>query len=422
MEHNNRKILYVWSNYIVKILLFLFMMLLPVSIKTSNFVLFTAVLLFFASYPFVYRFYGLPERRSLKELFSSPLVLYLFVLISFFYTVDTGETIKFMVYRASLGFVPLMFFLGFRLSRREFEAICAGIVPGVFLILTYYLLLGFYGIHRGVIGWNELTFSTLENYRVPFLVHRTYISFYALFAMVVVLFSRYIRYKLWFKIAISFFIVVSLLSYESRIIVGILALLVIVYPFLIAQGKKLIRLLLIIYGVASLAVLIPLLSGNYYRLAERFTMVGEEMNVDAVTDEVGYDSRAARWESAMEKIKERPWTGYGAGTEKKVLLPIFQLNGLVWSSLFNLDAHNQYISFCLENGIFAMLFYIYLLIYSFIRSIRQRNYIVASFVAICAVMSLVENILNVNWMITIFAVIISASIFDAGVRRKKFNY
>lgn len=417
----NRKVLYVWSNFIIKILLFLFMMTLPVSLTLSNILLGTAVIIFFATYPFSYRFYGLPDKKNLKTLFISPFMIYLLVFISLFYTVNFTETVKFIEYRAALGFVPLMFFLGFRLSRREFETVVAGLIPGVFLIITYYFLLGIYGLNSGSIGVKDFTFSTLEDYDVPFLAHRTYISFYAFFSLIIVLFIRYIRYKLWFKIIYAFFIIIALFSSESRMMIGILTLFILAYPFFINKRQRLFKTVAIIYSVLAVAVVVPVLLGNYDKVVSRFTEVSNEVDTDALMDEVGYDSRAARWEVALDLIKKRPLTGYGSGAEKEILVKSYDDRGLVWSGLFNLDTHNQYLSFGMENGIPAMIFYASMLIVTFCKSLRQRNSIVMIFVLTCSIMSLLENILNVNWMITVFAFVTSAQLFADPLKRKKFN-
>lgn len=403
---------YVWSNNLIKVLLFLFVATLPIYLKISNIFLGLAVVLFFITLPFTLPVYREHITPNWKKLFSSTLVLYLFVLISLIYSYDTSETMRFVEYRAAFAFFPLIFFLGFKLSRKEFELILSGLVPGVFVILLYYWGLGIYSIHDGLITWDQMSVDTLEEFDVPFKTHRTYLSFYALFSLVIVLFSKNVKYKTWFKIFMSLLIFVSIFFYESRVIVGIVMAFAIAYPFMVSRGKRLVKTAVIIYSVLLAAIMFMVAMKGHDRLLERFSKVPDEIDVSFVDGEFGYDSRASRWALAWDFIKEKPLTGYGAGCEKEVLYDSYVDNGMRWSANAELDIHNQYLSLWFDNGIFAVLFYVYMLVFMFIKSLRRGDVIMCSFVFICAVMSMFENILNVNWMITLFAFVSTAIIFD----------
>lgn len=411
----------MWVNYLVKVMLFFFMMAIPISLTVSDVFLFGALGVFFLSYPFIRKEYDPPGRHERKMLLLSPFVLYLLVFVSFIYSSDPGAAFRYISVRLTFGLLPLMFFAGFRLTRREFEAIASGIVPGVFIMLLYYVVLGAYWLWTGVIDWSQVNVYTLDEVDLPLRFHRTYISLYILMALVAILFSRYIKYKAWFKVVMVLLSAVSILFLESRVMVGLLIALMLVYPFVAFRGKARIKAFSIVCCALILSLSVAYFTGNIASLTERFSQVPEDMNNEVYWEKYGYDSRAARWSVAMDKIKERPLTGYGAGTEKKVLNEPYKERGLYFSYVHKVNVHNQYISFTLENGVFAFLLYLLVLAAAFWKSLKQRNVIACCFVVVVCVMGMFENILNVHWTISIFAFMITAIMFSDGRNKGGFK-
>ena len=181
-----------YLHFTVLVPLALFLFFLPWSLKWSNLFLLAAGGIFFGQYLFLYKEYGPFDRKRWGGLFSSVFVFYLLVPLSLLYTAYPGEAVKFLEYRAAMLFIPLMFFSGFRMNRRETEWVLAGLVAGVLLRVMWFYGLMAYGLASGRLGGN-LTFSPV-NALDPWLhSHRTYLSFYFLLALTAVVTSRHVR-------------------------------------------------------------------------------------------------------------------------------------------------------------------------------------------------------------------------------------
>lgn len=397
--------------------LFLFLCFVPLSLSLSNLFMGLALGVFFLSYPFLRKNYDRVDKQGVILLFSSVFTIYLFVLLSLIYSFAPDETLKFVEYRLTFLLVPLLFFAGFRVSRKELELLMGGLVAGTLIHLLYMAGLAVFGVCTGVLSADNLTYSPVKTLDPIFAAHRTYLSFYALFSLVIIVCSRSFRYPLWFRIIASWFILTSIFSYESRAIIGIMLVVAFVLPFLLARGKALFRYMAVGYGVLLLSFVVPYFCGGYDNILGRMEETTYELTPGAVAGEqqtqgLGYDSRASRWKVAIDLIEERPLTGYGSGAEKEVLTKAYLENDMTWSAVQSLDVHNQFLSLGLENGIFAALFFVYLLLFLFYRGIRHRDVITILFVVICGAMCLFENILNVNWIIPLFAFLSTAFLFQ----------
>ena len=108
------------------------------------------------------------------------------------------------------------------------------------------------------------------------------------------------------------------------------------------------------------------------------------------------ESRLARWNLEWELIQKFPFTGYGTGSEKDVLKEKYFENKFYISYLLELNAHNQYLSFLINTGIAGLLLYLYILYFGFEQAVKKRDFLLLSFMIIITVVSISENILDVN--------------------------
>ena len=111
----------------------------------------------------------------------------------------------------------------------------------------------------------------------------------------------------------------------------------------------------------------------------------------------------ARWSLELELIEKFPFTGYGTGSEKDILKEKYFENKFYLSYLLELNAHNQYLSFLINTGIAGLLLYVYVLYFGFKEAIKRRDFLLLSFMIIIAVVSVSENILDVNKGILFYA-------------------
>jgi O-antigen ligase len=103
-----------------------------------------------------------------------------------------------------------------------------------------------------------------------------------------------------------------------------------------------------------------------------------------------------RWNLELQLIKKSPLIGYGGGSEKDVLKEKYFEQKFYRSYLFQLNAHNQYFSFLINSGIIGLFVYLYFLFFGFSGAIKKRDFLLLSFLILIAVVSVSENILDVN--------------------------
>jgi O-antigen ligase len=120
-----------------------------------------------------------------------------------------------------------------------------------------------------------------------------------------------------------------------------------------------------------------------------------DLSETAVTPDLT-ETRMKRWVLELELIKQSPWIGYGSGSEKQVLKNKYFEEKFYRSYLVELNAHNQYLSFLINTGIFGLLLYLFILGYGFSKAIKTRDFLLITFLILIAIVSVSENILDVN--------------------------
>jgi len=108
------------------------------------------------------------------------------------------------------------------------------------------------------------------------------------------------------------------------------------------------------------------------------------------------DSRLSRWRVSFGLIRQKPIIGYGSGSEMALLRESFYQHKLYDSFLNRLNSHNEYLSLWLNGGIGALLVYVLTLAYGFKKSIDTKDIIFFTFMMLIAIVSLSENIFDVD--------------------------
>lgn len=144
-------------------------------------------------------------------------------------------------------------------------------------------------------------------------------------------------------------------------------------------------------------------------LKQDLTMAGVPHNIS--------EPRLKRWYYMGGLIRQHPLIGFGSGTEVNLLKKNYYEHRLYNSFLHELNADNQYISLLLKNGIVGLFTYITVLFLGFRYSIRTNDFFFFSFLVIISIVSLSENILDVNKGIFFFSFF-----FSFFVKGAKKNY
>jgi hypothetical protein len=171
-------------------------------------------------------------------------------------------------------------------------------------------------------------------------------------------------------------------------------------PFLLTTGKRRLRLFAATFVLTVIAATV--VSRNDHLHSRYLKQLKQDLRSDtgAVEDP---EPRMARWQCAWQLIKVSPWIGYGTGTETDKLKERYYAHRLMISYMYNLNAHNQFISLWLKTGVFGMLYYAGLLIVGFRKAFRRRDIYLIAFLLIIFCVSCAENILDVNKGIFFFS-------------------
>lgn len=117
----------------------------------------------------------------------------------------------------------------------------------------------------------------------------------------------------------------------------------------------------------------------------------------------GAEPRIKRWEGALELFRKSPIFGYGTGDEIPMLKTKYVEHELFVSYFESFNAHNQYLSYALKNGLFGLLIFLGVFVYYLRLAIRHKCYIYLCFLTLLLIGFFTENILDANKGIFFFA-------------------
>jgi O-antigen ligase len=125
------------------------------------------------------------------------------------------------------------------------------------------------------------------------------------------------------------------------------------------------------------------------------------------------DGRLARWGVVIDYISKKPIIGYGAGSEIGLLQDGFFDRKLYNSYLNRLNAHNEYLSFLIKSGVIGLSVYLFTLAFGFNMAFRRRDILFLTFITTIAIVSLSENLLDVDKGIFFYALFFSFFVFSS---------
>jgi O-antigen ligase len=265
----------------------------------------------------------------------------------------------------------------------------------------------------------RLPFSTLftpaftnHNFSEPIDMHATFFSMQVVVALVYIL-SVLIKegafYKKIFYLICCCILTAGLVQLGSKsIFITLIIAINIAFPYFLLKGKGRLRFTLVSTSITVLAFIFILNSGAF---KERYVT---ELRQDLSKSVAGasIDSRIDRWKVTIALISKSPIIGYGAGSEIGLLQTSFYNKKFYNSYLNKLNAHNEYLSFLVKSGIIGLLIYVSTLAFGFLISFRQKDLLFFTFMLLIAIVSLSENLLDVDKGIFFYAFFFSFFIFS----------
>lgn len=254
-----------------------------------------------------------------------------------------------------------------------------------------------------IILYNKLPLKTIfspafinHNFSAPIGIHATYMAMYIALSMAACFYYVSMEKRYWVKWVYALFIAImfaGLLQLASRSVLIAMAVFALVFPFFLIGREKRWRW---ISGVIGLGLIALIGITRIDAFQKRYvTTLKEDLLIESINNKQP-ESRAYRWEQALQLSYASPLAGYGTGSEKRLLKERYFEKKLYRSYLLQLNAHNQYISFLLKTGIIGLSVYLFVLIMGFIVAWRTRDAIFCCFMLLIAIVSISENILDVN--------------------------
>jgi len=188
-------------------------------------------------------------------------------------------------------------------------------------------------------------------------------------------------------------LIAGLIQLSSKCVVAILFFTItFILPFYALKGRQ--RVLFITGGFA-VSLLLTVILFNSITFKERY-FGSFSKDLSAKRGPEVTDSRITRWGIVLQLIKQSPVTGYGSGSEVPMLKDAFFKNKLYDSYLHGLNSHNEYLSLLFKSGIGGLLIYLLTLAYGFNIAFKTGDIVFITFMLLVALVSLTENILDVD--------------------------
>ncbi len=253
-----------------------------------------------------------------------------------------------------------------------------------------------------------------HNFSSPVKIHATYLSMYSAFSFIYFLKEFISAQSISQRIENSIPILIlalGIIQLCSKSVIIALIISALAAPFFMLQGVK--RFWALFYLTITCGLVVVAIFQIEPLRNHFFTELSKDL-VNSQTPELT-DSRVTRWDAALRVIERAPVFGYGSGSEAEVLGDEYFSRKLYHSYLNRLNAHNQYLSFMIKFGAIGLILYLLVLGYGFRKAIIQKNLYFFSFMLLITIISLSENILDVNKGIFFYSSLFSVFIFSRSV-------
>ena len=331
--------------------------------------------------------------------------VFFITLFSVSYSVSTSEGLGVLSRQLAIFIFPILFSVTSLNLQNYRPRLMTGLVFSATLTTIY-----LFGNALYLIRYNHLPLEYLftksfvhHNFSLPINMHATYLSM-LLFMSIVYCLVQLVKKKS--RSSIIFFSTCTLIQLagiiqlgSKSVIVALFFAIVIGFPlFVIKKSRR--RRFLIKAMLISASLAIFILSFRVFR--ERYlTTLKDDLYENRGVVEI--NGRFDRWNTAVELIKKAPLIGTGSGSELPLLRNLYFEKKMFVSYLLSLNVHNQYLSFLINSGIAGLLVYLATIAWGLWQSFRNRDMLLFSFVSLIIMVSLSEDLLDVNKGIFFYA-------------------
>jgi O-antigen ligase len=370
-------------------------LLFPIPINSISIIIFSLFSIYFLIKNKSY--YFLKENFLPLAIFSS---FYIVNAISVFYSENKNEAYFDLEIKMSLLLFPLVFFSQKAVSKSELNTILYRFSLTVLFVSGLAVFIGLYQTGKLLIN-QEL--ANLVN------LHASYLSLYVAFAIFIAI-ERGLRLsfsKLSILMVLALVGILSLLA-SRAVLVGFFILLMVWVFYLKIDKRKLLYVALIFVLIIS-SVAINENSRNRFYEAFNFN---EKVELDAEPETYKtlnkvYGGRALRvaiWYCALDIVKSDWLLGVGTGDAQDELQQSYKNHEFEFAWQFNrFNAHNLFLQTIISCGILGIIGILALLGYLYYLAFKNQQLLLATFVTLFILISLVESTFNVQKGVVFFA-------------------
>jgi len=358
------------------------------------------VILFFISSLINFRF-----NKSLKHLWLI-IGFYLIGLCSVFYTNNLPETLFNAEIKLSILILPLAFFFSDLNYKNIFTPVLKAFIEGslVAVIINF--------IHSTIVYYYEKDSASFFYGDSSYFAHVSYYSYYLAFsisALYYLLFNPNRKYYfkpvliIWLILIFSFSVIIG--SSKAGLISLFFVHLISASYWVIKHKKYKQGLITIGFFTLSMFLVFNYSSSIRSRFTEMTTTLTNSKDLnDKNLSSTGM--RLVAWEQAISLIKSKPMLGYGVGDVAEQLAIKYKENQYFGLAKRHLNAHNQFLQITVGSGIFALLYFIFLLFFPFFVP-RKAYFLYALFVTITIINFATESMLETQSGVIFFSFMIS---------------
>jgi O-antigen ligase len=360
------------------------------------------------------------KKSSFKGILNQRMLLlqsvFFITVLSTIYAINRNKAFDEWGKDIAILLVPILFWLNPLDIRKyktqlllSFSLVCA--VTIIYLYLDALVTIRHYHLPMSILFSGVFT---NHNFSQPIGMHATFFSMQLAVALVFilsVLIKAQGKYEKLFYLICCTILSAGILQLCSKSVCVALAIIInVAIPYFLLQGTERRRFRVISASIFAL-IAVGVLSSTTFR--ERYISELRDDLSGQRADETT-DGRLARWGVVVDYISKKPLTGYGAGSEIGLLQEGFFNHKLYNSYLNRLNSHNQYLSFLLKAGIVGLLFYLATLAFGFRIAFRQKDLLFLTFLTTVALVSLSENLLDVDKGTFFYAFFFSFFAFSLG--------
>jgi len=326
------------------------------------------------------------QKRLKKSWFSSTLILFGIVLIAIPFSETFYDNIKvlgrvFTFILVPAGFLFLPRSVGVNYKKGLLKGLIAGgIFTSLLLLINNFIKYFYRNDEYSMFSY----YYTYHEFAGIINKHPTFLGMEILFGLVLLLFSlekETDKKKMGWMTAGGFLMIATLIFINSRAIIFLLSLVLLIFFFqkifqLIKNRKFQYVLILMISGITLGWGIFRYTQNTYF-----FERYSKELKWDltyqsgtSIFFEDQRDSRFARWNSALEVISKKLWTGHGNNSEVRELVKQYEADNLKYALEKKYHSHNIYLSYLIEYGIWGLTLLLLFLVSNLVLAFQIRDW------------------------------------------------